>query len=354
MYLQVNRKWWKETYNTETVTALIYIVLSPGFKVKMHESGNMGHLWIYIREWRGPLPWEEWPHGHLNLSIMATHSSILPGESHGQRNLVGYSPWQRVGHDWSVLAHSMVFKCITTVMYLWVITMVKNTFKTAITKNSHKNWGRSVWSVRIFHSDTFTNHVHPCSCMIMCVNGYSHSPDSNLTEHILFWEENNKCCLYSKVMGETWEGGGCCTHFKGTNWDKPEKASLEEVAGMRVTYSPWLHEREQVDAAPYSKANNIGCLQWGHPELDFCPLEVVCVCPTMCAWERGGNWWVTQTSDSKAMGRQLMAWGCRAEEGPTAHRRVVRLPTAAGARMPGQTHAGSFWARYEWLERSRL
>ena len=24
---------------------------------------------------------------------MVTHSSILPGESHGQRNLVGYSPW---------------------------------------------------------------------------------------------------------------------------------------------------------------------------------------------------------------------------------------------------------------------
>ena len=24
---------------------------------------------------------------------MATHPSILPGESHGQRNLVGYSPW---------------------------------------------------------------------------------------------------------------------------------------------------------------------------------------------------------------------------------------------------------------------
>ena len=36
---------------------------------------------------------------------MATHSSIasvfLPGESHGQRSLVGYSPWghKRVGHD---------------------------------------------------------------------------------------------------------------------------------------------------------------------------------------------------------------------------------------------------------------
>ena len=26
---------------------------------------------------------------------MATHSSILPGESHGQRFLVSYSPWGR-------------------------------------------------------------------------------------------------------------------------------------------------------------------------------------------------------------------------------------------------------------------
>ena len=34
---------------------------------------------------------------------MATHSSILvflPGEFHGQRSLVGYSPWgRRAGHD---------------------------------------------------------------------------------------------------------------------------------------------------------------------------------------------------------------------------------------------------------------
>ena len=26
---------------------------------------------------------------------LATHSSILPGESHGQRSLVGYRPWGR-------------------------------------------------------------------------------------------------------------------------------------------------------------------------------------------------------------------------------------------------------------------
>ena len=31
---------------------------------------------------------------------MATTSVFLPGESHGQRSLVGYSPWgHRVGHE---------------------------------------------------------------------------------------------------------------------------------------------------------------------------------------------------------------------------------------------------------------
>ena len=32
---------------------------------------------------------------------MATHCSILAGKSHGQRSMVGFSPWshKRVGHD---------------------------------------------------------------------------------------------------------------------------------------------------------------------------------------------------------------------------------------------------------------
>ena len=32
---------------------------------------------------------------------MATHSIFLPGKSHGQRNLVGYSPWghKRIRHN---------------------------------------------------------------------------------------------------------------------------------------------------------------------------------------------------------------------------------------------------------------
>ena len=30
---------------------------------------------------------------------LETHSSILPGESHGQRSLVGYSPWSHKESD---------------------------------------------------------------------------------------------------------------------------------------------------------------------------------------------------------------------------------------------------------------
>ena len=31
---------------------------------------------------------------------------FLPGESHGQRILVGYSPWSHKENDWSNLAHT--------------------------------------------------------------------------------------------------------------------------------------------------------------------------------------------------------------------------------------------------------
>ena len=32
---------------------------------------------------------------------MAAHSRFLPGKSHGQGSLVGYSPWgKRAGHNW--------------------------------------------------------------------------------------------------------------------------------------------------------------------------------------------------------------------------------------------------------------
>ena len=50
---------------------------------------------------RLPAMWETWVHSLGQEDPlekeMATHSSILalPGESHGRRSLVGYSPWSR-------------------------------------------------------------------------------------------------------------------------------------------------------------------------------------------------------------------------------------------------------------------
>ena len=48
--------------------------------------------------WVGKIPWRrKWQSTPV----------LLPGKSHGQRSLVGYSPWgsQRVGHDWAT-SHS--------------------------------------------------------------------------------------------------------------------------------------------------------------------------------------------------------------------------------------------------------
>ena len=42
----------------------------------------MRETWVRSLGWEDPLEEE-----------MASHSSILPGKSHGQRSLVGYSPW---------------------------------------------------------------------------------------------------------------------------------------------------------------------------------------------------------------------------------------------------------------------
>ena len=37
--------------------------------------------------------------GQEELLEKATHSSILPGKSHGRRSMVGYSPWGRKESD---------------------------------------------------------------------------------------------------------------------------------------------------------------------------------------------------------------------------------------------------------------
>ena len=52
---------------------------------------------------------------------MATHSSILAWKSHGQRNLAGYSPQdhKRIGHDLTPLVAQMV-KHLSTMQETWV------------------------------------------------------------------------------------------------------------------------------------------------------------------------------------------------------------------------------------------
>ena len=48
----------------------------------------MQETWVQSLGWEDPLE-----------KGMATHFSILPGEFHEQRNLVGYSPWDHEGSD---------------------------------------------------------------------------------------------------------------------------------------------------------------------------------------------------------------------------------------------------------------
>ena len=52
---------------------------------------------------------------------MATLSSILAGKFHGQRSLVGYSPWghKRVGHDLANNSNKLVPQCLLSHVWLF-------------------------------------------------------------------------------------------------------------------------------------------------------------------------------------------------------------------------------------------
>ena len=58
---------------------------------------------------------------------------FLPEESHGQRSLVGYSPWgHRVGHDWSDIAqiHVDLNTYTHTIWELWVSVLFRDLLRT--------------------------------------------------------------------------------------------------------------------------------------------------------------------------------------------------------------------------------
>ena len=61
----------------------------PGALVVKNLPANAGDATLRFNPWVGTIPWKWQP-----------TPVFLPGESHGQRSLVGYSPWgDRDGHD---------------------------------------------------------------------------------------------------------------------------------------------------------------------------------------------------------------------------------------------------------------
>ena len=64
--------------------ALLHIILKTCSPIAqgIQDPHLMQETWVHSLNWEDPLEEE-----------MATHSSILAGESHGQRSLVGCSPW---------------------------------------------------------------------------------------------------------------------------------------------------------------------------------------------------------------------------------------------------------------------
>ena len=78
---------------------------------------TMRETWVQSLGWEDPLEKE-----------MAIHSSILPGKSHGQRSLEGYSPWGRKELDTTERLHfiSLSQKNITPHTDLFLIFCVDN------------------------------------------------------------------------------------------------------------------------------------------------------------------------------------------------------------------------------------
>ena len=69
--------------------ALIYIILTTTLPWWLRKRlPGMQETQVRSLGWEDPLEKE-----------MATHASTLPGKSHGQRSLVGYSPWGRQESD---------------------------------------------------------------------------------------------------------------------------------------------------------------------------------------------------------------------------------------------------------------
>ena len=99
---------------------------------------------------------------------VATHSSSLPGEFHGQGSLAGRSPWglKRVGHNWVTELHADLEICseIKSLRIYWnyftwktkhlsITCLLLEFFSLLRTHKTHSwRWKDSPWYCRAFHN----------------------------------------------------------------------------------------------------------------------------------------------------------------------------------------------------------
>ena len=84
----------------------------PG-RLQSMGSQRVGHDWVTSRSWRKK--WQPTP-------------EFLPGKSHGQRNLVGYSPWDHKELDMTEQLHTWLLLLLTQYIFfscLFALTEIK-------------------------------------------------------------------------------------------------------------------------------------------------------------------------------------------------------------------------------------
>ena len=141
----------------------------------------MGQLSLVPRLERSPGEWNGNPPQYSGMENgMATHSSILAwrmewqptpvfwhGEFHGQRSLVGYSPWghKKLGHDWATFTFGEFggFKAWVTHLFAWPcnkLFSIPNSQHFGIVWLLHGAWSNTTTRPSKSHS-SFINHIIP-------------------------------------------------------------------------------------------------------------------------------------------------------------------------------------------------
>ena len=99
----------------------MYMLASRVALVVKNWPAHAGDVRGAFHPWVGKIPWRRaWQPSPV----------FLPGESRGQRSLVGYSPWgrmesQSVGHEWSDRhTHVYVLLCVYALMYMYIYAYV--------------------------------------------------------------------------------------------------------------------------------------------------------------------------------------------------------------------------------------